>query len=91
MDETKKEVGREERIARAALMMTGSTPNPREQSVEHFARITDLGTVLAALWILPDVAECMVGERKVDGRDDDWLDADEATAVLTETVAMLAA
>jgi hypothetical protein len=84
----RKQAGKdEERIARAALMMTGSTPNPRERSVEHFARISDLGTILAALWILPDVAEDMVA-----GRDpEDWLDADEATAVLSETVAMLSA
>jgi hypothetical protein len=81
-----KERGRDElRIARAALLMTGSDPFPRDRSVEHFAGISDLGTVLAALWIMPNVA-AEVAERR---DPDEWSDANEATAVLTETVAML--
>jgi hypothetical protein len=67
------------KIAGAALCMTGSTPNPREQSVAHFARVADGPTLRAALEELPFVA--LVAQYSEPG---DWFDEQEAAAVLMQ-------
>jgi hypothetical protein len=69
------------KIARAALCMTGATPNPRADSIAHFIRIGDAPTLRAALAALPFVA------RGVQHEPGDWYDEAEAAAVLAAAAA----
>jgi hypothetical protein len=69
------------KIARAALCMTGATPNPRADSIAQFIRIADAPTLRAALAALPFVA------RAVHHEPADWHEEAEAAAVLAAAAA----